>query len=140
MANEFARNQQDKLQTAPDFTLPAAASTSTQSAVLDFGTDLYKPGNVSVEVSVPALSSTIVPNGNTVTLLIEASSTSNFAVIERVVASKVFTGAGGAGIAGGAKLRSRLPEDCERYVRGKVTFGASTTTGAALSGSFKALF
>lgn len=140
MANEFARNQQDQLVKAAPFALPAAASTSTSSGVLDFGLDLYKPQEVDVEIAVPALSTTIVPDTRTVTLVIETSTTSNFAAVSRIIGSRTFTGAGGAGIASGAKLRARLPADCERYVRGTVTFGASTTTGAALSATFNALF
>lgn len=133
MPNEFARNQQDKLVNPVPFALPAAASTSTNSTVVDFGTDIFKPENVELELAVPALSTTIVPNASTVTLVIESSTDSAFGSIARTIASKTLTGAGAAGVALSDPLRARLPSNCERYVRFKVTFGASTTTGAALN-------
>lgn len=139
MANEFARNQQDKLINPVAFALPAAASTSTTSAVVDFGPDIYKNEEHEVELSFPALSTTIVPNASTVTAIIETSTTENFAAIARTIVSKVVTGAGGTGVSALA-LRGRIPSDCERYVRGKVTFGASTTTGAALNGTLSVRF
>lgn len=137
--NVFARKLQDALVDPAAFALPASASSSTQSAAIDLGADEVKPDTVELELSVPALSSTIVPDTRTVTLIVESSTTSNFAAIARTLASKTLTGAGGAGIAA-SKLRARLPSDCERYVRFKVTFGASTTDGSAKSATGKVLF
>jgi hypothetical protein len=51
------------------------------------------------------------------------------------IGTKVITGAGGVGAAA-TELQISLPTECERYVRAKVTFGASTTTGAAVSAEF----
>lgn len=134
MANEFARNIQDASLNPATFTLPASASSSTQSAAIDFGADTFKPGNVELELSIPALSTTIAPDTRTVTAIWETSTTSNFATVARTIYSKVLTGAGGAGISASLH-RCRLPSDCERYVRAKVTFGASTTDGSAVSGT-----
>jgi hypothetical protein len=126
------RNIQDKAVSPVAFALPAAASTSTNSTAIDFGADVTKPENLELELSVPALSTTIVPNGSTVTYIIETSTVSNFASIDQTLLSHVLTGAGGTGVAALLK-RVRLPSDCARYVRFKVTFGASTTTGAAVN-------
>lgn len=131
MAYEFARNIQDKDINPATFTLPASASTSTQSTAIDFGTDIWKPEAVELELSVPALSTTIVPNASTVTYIIEASAT-NFGTVTQTLMSEVQTGAGGTGVAAFTK-RVRLPSDVARYVRFRVAFGASTTTGAAVS-------
>lgn len=138
MANELARNIQDASLNPATFTLPASASSSTQSAGIDLGTDTVKPNTVELELSVPALSDTICPNTRTVTYIIETSTTSNFATVVRTIYSQTFTGAG-SGIAA-KTCRCRLPSDCERYVRAKVTFGASTTDGSAVSGTFTARF
>lgn len=134
MANEFARNIQDASLTPATFTLPASASSSTQSSAIDLGADTTKPSNVELELSIPALSTTIAPDTRTVTAIWETSTTSGFGTIARTIYSKVLTGAGGAGV-GASVHRCRLPSDCERYVRAKVTFGASTTDGSAVSGT-----
>ena len=112
--------------------LPAAASTAVSTDPIDTGvrTDRASPATgLGASLSVPALSATIVPNTKTVTLAIEASTTENFASSE-VLREAVLTGAGGAGVSA-ARIDVTLPEDCPRYIRGTVTFGADTTTGAA---------
>jgi hypothetical protein len=53
-----------------------------------------------------------------------------------VLRTVTITGAGGVGVAVPTELRVSLSQDCPEFVRGKVTFGASTTTGAALSATF----
>lgn len=126
------RNIQDKAVNPVAFALPAAASTSTNSTAIDFGTDVTKPEELELELSVPALSTTIVPDTRTVTYIIETSTTSNFAAIDQTLMSEVQTGASSAGV-GAFLKRVRLPSNCARYVRFKITFGASTTTGAAVS-------
>lgn len=131
MANEFARNQQDTLVNPAAFVLPAAASTSTQSTSIDFGIDTFKNESIELELSVPALNTTIVPDTRTVTYIIEASAT-DFGTVTQTLMSEVATGAGAAGVAAFLK-RVRLPSNCSRYVRFRVLFGASTTTGAAVS-------
>src|SRR5262245_33176754 len=119
MSNELARNIQDASLNPAAFALPGGASTSVTSAAIDLGTDTLKPGNVELELSVPALTDTMVPNTRTTTYMFETSTTSNFATVARTIGSKIMTGAG-AGIAA-TLLRARLPSDCERYVRAKIT-------------------
>lgn len=138
MANELARNLQDASLNPATFTLPASASSSVTSAVIDLGTDTVKPESVELELSVPALTDTMVPSTRTTTYIIETSTTSNFSAVARTIASKIYTGAG-SGIAA-ATLRCRLPSDCERYVRAKITHGASTTDSSAVSGTLSARF
>lgn len=134
MAYEFVRNIQDASLNPATFTLPAAASSSTQSAAINFGLDTMKPANVELELSIPALNATIAPDTRTVTAIFETSTTSNFAAVARTIYSKILTGASSAGI-GASVHRCRLPSDCEQYVRAKITFGASTTDGSAVSGT-----
>ena len=132
MAFENARNIQDVLVNPVAFVLPAAASTSTNSTSIDFGAETYKTPNLEIELSVPALSATIVPDTRTVTYIVESSTTSNFVAVDQTLMSEVQTGASSAGV-GAFLKRVRLPSNCARYVRFKITFGASTTTGAAVS-------
>jgi hypothetical protein len=128
----FSRNIQDAAVNPAAFALPAAAGASTNSAEIDFGPDALKPENVELELSVPALTTVIVPDTKTVTYIVETSTTSNFAAIDQTLLSEVQTGAAAAGV-GAFLKRVRLPSDCARYVRFKVTFGAGTTTGAAVN-------
>lgn len=140
MANEFARNIQDASLNPATFTLPAAASTSTTSAVIDFGADVFKTGMVEIDLAIPALSTTIAPDTRTVTAIIETSTTSVFTAVDATIFSKILTGAGGTGIAAQSGLRCRLPSNCAQYVRAKITFGASTTDGSAVSATLTPRF
>lgn len=138
MANIFGRQQTDASLTAT-FALPSSASSSTNQATpFDLGADLYKTENVEVELSVPALSTTIVPDTRTVTYILETCTATNFSTIDQTLYSETFTGASSAGVGAQTKI-VRLPSNCARYLRGKVTFGASTTTGAAVSATVKIL-
>lgn len=138
MANEFARNISDA-NFSTTFALPGAASTSTNQATgFDLDADTVKNEHVEMEVSIPALSTTIAPDTKTATVIIETSTTSNFAAIVTSF-SKVLTAAGGVGI-GASKLRYRPASDSPRYIRAKVTFGALMTDASALSATVKLLF
>ena len=134
------RSIQDVSLNPAAFALPAAASSSTTSAVIDLGTDVFKPENMELDLAIPALSTTIAPDTRTVTAIIETSTTSNFAAVDATIFSRILTGAGGAGIAAQTTLKCRLPVNCARYVRAKVTFGASTTDGSAVSATFTPRF
>jgi len=138
MANEFSRNVVDS-NLDDQFALPASASSSTNSAVIDLGADAYKGENYEVSLSVGALSSTIVPDTRTVTYIIESSTTSAFSTVDRTVFTESYTASGGTGVSA-KDIRVRLPSDCARYIRGKVTFGASTTTGAAVAATIALRF
>lgn len=138
MANELALNLQDASINPATFTLPASASSSTQSAAIDLGTDTFKNARYEFQLSIPALSTTIAPDTRTVTALMETSTTSNFSAIVHSQ-QYIYTGAGGVGIAA-TKSRFRIPSNCSQYVRFKVTFGASTTDGSALSATGTVLY
>jgi hypothetical protein len=138
MAFEFSRNVVDS-NLDETFALPASASASTNSTVIDLGADVYKGENYEVSLVVPALSATIVPDTRTVTYLIETSTTSAFSAVDRTVFTQTFTAAGGTGVAA-QDIRVRLPSNSARYLRGKVTFGASTTDGSAVSATIALRF
>jgi hypothetical protein len=141
MANEFARNIQDaSLNPSAAFALPSGPSLSTTSSVVDLGADVFKPGNFELELSVPSLTSTMAPSTVTagVTYYIESSSTSTFAATARTIVSKNVVGST-VGIAAQV-LRTRVPSDCERYVRAGVTTGATAATAAAVSGTLTVRF
>lgn len=122
------------------FALPAAASTSVTSAVVDLGTDAFRPESIEFDLAIPALSTVIAPDTRTVTVIIETSTTSNFAAVDAEIFRRVLTGAGAAGIAAQTALRGKPPSNCAQYVRAKITFGASTTDASALSATFTPRF
>ena len=138
----FQRNLRDK-DLLKSFVLPAAASTTVISAIID--TDLRTaqgsfPDGVEAVVKTPALSTTIIPNAATATLSIEQSDDLAFgAGLVDILATVVSTGAAGAGVAA-AEARAMLGMGTKRYLRAKVAFGAGTTTGAALSAEFALVF
>ena len=131
MANEFARNIQDASLNPVALALPSAASTTVTGAAVDLGTDTVKPEELEVNVYVPGLSDTILPSTRTMTVIVETSTTSNFATVVRTILSKTFTGAGAG--AGASNTRCRVPSGCEQYIRLKITSGASTTDASAVS-------
>jgi hypothetical protein len=137
--NVFSRALKDANVQPADFALPAAASSSTNSTAVNLNDDAHKADLTELELSVPALNTTIVPNASTVNYIIETSTVSNFASIDQTLMNEVQTGAGGVGVAA-FKKRVRIPSNCAQYVRAKVTLGASTTTAAAISGTFSPLF
>lgn len=112
---------------------------STQSAVIDLGADEYKPETIEAELIVPALNATMAPDARTVTYIIETSTTSNFAAVDTTIQTSGAAGAGGAGIAATSK-RVRLPSNCARYIRGKVTMGSTTGDASSITATFQLLF
>lgn len=140
MANEFARNIQDVSLNPAAFALPNAASSSTTSSAVDIGADVWDTERIELDLAIPALSTTIAPDTRTVTAIIETSTTSNFSAIDATIFTRILTGAGGTGIPAQNGLRCRLPSNCARYVRAKVTFGASTTDGSAVSATLSVRF
>lgn len=142
MANEFARNIQDASLNPASFTLPTTvgAGSATVSAAVDLGPDVYDTERLELELSIPALSNTIAPAGSTagVTYLVESSTSSTFNTIARTISSINLVGTG-SGVAA-EKLRTRIPSDCERYVRGKVILGTTCTDASALAGTLTLRF
>lgn len=130
MANEFARNIQDALINPVAFAM-GAASASTTSTAIDLGADTYKGENYEFELSIPALATGVIPDASVVSLILEASTTSNFAAIVDTITETV-TGAGGVGISA-TTARFRIPSNCPRYVRFKTARGSGGTTAAAFN-------
>lgn len=131
MPNIYGHQAIDATLSPAAFVLPAAASTSVTSAAIDFGTDVYKIGRMELNLTLPTLSTTIAPDTRTVTVIVETSTTSVFTAV-LMSQSYILTGAGGAGITG-ADYLFRVPSNAPRYARFKITFGASTTDGSAVS-------
>lgn len=128
-----------------DTALPSAASTTVTTAVIDL--DAFsstasgiRQGNIEAGLSIPALSTTILPDTRTMTLTIEESDSSTFASGVETIRTLVLTGAGGVGIAVTSLLQTRIPPNGSRYVRGKIVSGASTTDASALSAHFALKF
>ena len=139
MANEFARNLGDA-GFSTTFALPSSASSSTNQATpFDLGADTFKPEEVEVELSVPALTTTMVPDTRTTTYIIETCAATNFSTIDATLYTKTFTASGGTGVSAQV-IRVRLPSNCARYIRGKVTHGASTTDSSAVSATIALKF
>jgi hypothetical protein len=130
-AYAFSRNLQDSQVSPAAFALPNSASTTVSSATVDLGDNYpYETERLEIGISIPALSTTIVPDTRTVTLSAQAAQDSGFSTGLITLFSQVFTGAGGNGIAAQV-VRDRIPSNCPRYIRFQVAFGASTTDGSA---------
>lgn len=142
MANEFARNRQDANINPATFALPTtiASAGSKTSAAVDLGADTVKSECFEVELSVPALTDTMAPAASTagVTYSIESSTTSTFAAVARTIVSKNLVGTG-SGVAA-TVLRTRVPSDCERYIRARVLLGTTATDASTLAATLTLRF
>lgn len=140
MPNQVSRQIQDAKFADVTIALPSSASSTVTTAVIDLGGDTWDTPEFDLLLQIPALSTTIAPDTRTVTAIIETSTTSVFTAVDATIFSRILTGAGGAGIPAQTALLCRIPPNSARYVRGKVTFGASTTDGSALSATFGVRF
>lgn len=134
MANEFARRIEDYSFTVTR-ALPTADATVTSSD-LDFGTNTVFPENVELEVSIPALSATILPSADTLTITVQGGSSATPSTSLNIV--KVITGTGSTIAA--QTWRVKLPSDTPRYVNVKFALAGGTGDGSGVSATIKALF
>lgn len=141
MPNEFARNRVDASLLAT-FALPTTllAAGSRQSAAITLDADTYEPENVEVSLAVPALSATIAPAAATggVTFAVESGTTSTFTTATRTIGSITIAGSA-SGIAA-QDIRFRLPSDCERFLRARITLATTCTDASAVVGTFTLRF
>jgi hypothetical protein len=121
--------------------LPAAASSSTMTDGIDTGKGAFGDQVADFEflLTIPALTTTMLPDTRTATYIIEHDTDAAFGTVATLnVGSVVQTGAAGAGAAA-TSHRFRLPTDAKRYIRAKCTLGASTTDSSAVSMELAAL-
>lgn len=145
MANEFCRNIRDAAFITATFAFPTTllAAGSKTSAALDLQAapaGIVQPENVEFEFVAGALSDTIAPAGATggVVYSVETSTTSTFSAVARIIYSETFVGTG-SGVAAQA-VRGRLPANCERYIRARVTLPTTATDASAVSGYLQLKF
>lgn len=132
MATVFSRNVQDKAVNPVPFAMGAASASTTSTAIdLETVAGGFRPENIEFELAIPALATGVIPDASVVSLILETSTTSNFAAVTGTYTETV-TGAGGAGI-GATVARFKIPSDCPRYVRFKTTRGSGGTTAAAFN-------
>ena len=122
MPNEFSRNTQDA-DLSKSIVLPASPGAVT-TADIDLGTNSkgFLTENHELEIFVPALNATQLPNGATITVLIQNGPTAGTTVSSGI--SRVITGAGGVGSAA-STFRVRLPANSAQFLN--VRFTAATT-------------
>jgi hypothetical protein len=113
-------------------TFPAPAGQP--AAVFNEGRAMQLSGNqLEVSLAIPALSATMVPNGDTVVVSIIASDDPTFNTGVETMRTATLTGANAAGVPNGYDLRCAPPSDSCRYYAATIVSGAGTTTMAALT-------
>lgn len=110
-----------------------AASTNTTG----FDTKTNPTGQhlaeVEHQVSVPALNTTRLPDGQTVTVIIQGATDAAFTSPVTIATLGTLTGAGGAG-ASAADYRARVPRSSYRYQRARATkTGAADASGVSMT-------
>lgn len=133
MANENSRNIQDA-QFSITRALPTADGTVT-SADFDLGADVHKPEEVELEITVPALNATQLPDADTLTITVQggAAATPTTALF----GLPVITGSTGYA---GSTFRFRLPSNCPRYINVKAVAAGGTGDISASALAIKLLF
>jgi hypothetical protein len=134
MANEFSRRIAD-YQFTVTRALPTADGTVTSSD-MDFGTNTVFPENVELEISIPALTSTILPSADTLTITVQGGASATPSTSLNIV--KVITGTGSTIAA--QTWRVKLPSDTPQYVNVKFVLAGGTGDGSGVSATIKALF
>jgi hypothetical protein len=134
MANELARNIADAALTITR-ALPDADGTVTSSD-FDLGADTYKGENYELEITIPALSSTLLPNADTLTTTVQGGASAAPSTSLSLV--HVTTGTGST--IAEQKLRFRLPSNCPRYVNVKGVAAGGTGDMTGVSYTIKLLF
>lgn len=94
----------------------------------------HRPENLEMEIQAPALTTTQLPDSETMTYKVETDDNSGFTsaktLYDKVI---VQTGAGGTGAAA-ATARYKIPSDCEQYIRVTATkTGTGDCTGVSLT-------
>jgi hypothetical protein len=134
MANEHGRNIADALLIVTK-ALPAATATNVSDSI-DLGTTGYKPENVEVEISVPAMPLHVTANNTTLTLH-DSADNSSFAEVDPLTQTKIL---GVVTVGSSAKtVRFRLPPNVRRYIAFSQTAGA-TDTLTSYTITYKLLF
>jgi hypothetical protein len=123
--------------------LPDAASATVGGTPIDLGpiTGISaRSEKVEALLSVPALTTVMLPDAKTMTYSIEAASDSAFTNPITLAGSCIVqTGAGGAGAAANT-FRMKIPGNCARYLRAKAVSGALTTDASSLKMTLQLLF
>lgn len=129
MAYEYNRNIQDHALTLTR-ALPTADGTVTSSDI-DLGS-VY-PGvaleKVELSVEIPALSSTLLPSADTLTLTLQGGASA--APSTSLNLTKVITGTGSTIAA--QEWRVKLPPDCPRYINVKAVAAGGTGDQSGVS-------
>ena len=134
MANEFARNIADAALTISR-ALPTADGTVT-SADFDLGADAYKAENFELEITIPALSATLLPTADTLTVTVQGGATA--APSTSLGLTHLTTGTGST--IAEQKVRFRLPSNCPRFVNVKFVAAGGTGDQSGVSAAIRLLF
>jgi len=136
MANEYGRNINDA-----GFSITRALPTSNgtvTSADFDLGIGTYNaPENVELEIVVPALNATQLPNASTVQVTVQGGASAT--PTTELFRTPVLTGAGGVGAAS-VTHRFRLPPNCPRYLNVKFVGAGTTGDQSGATATIKLLF
>lgn len=122
--------------------LPGAASTTVDGAALDLRVSAKGDflAQVEFQLSAPAVNTTMVPNGTTMTYSIIHSDNADLSSPVVLMPSVIVqTGAGGAGAAA-ASYAFKVPTDVKQHLGVRIVSSASTTNAAAVSATLEACF
>lgn len=110
-----------------------AANTSTDGFNLELSDRGDFLARCELVVSVPALTTGELADGQTITFTVEHDTASGFGTVATLATLGVVTGAGGAGAAA-VEYRYRFPVDVKSYVRVKATkAGASNASTKSMT-------
>ena len=120
--------------------LPAAASTTVNTAAIDLGALTSKgmrSEHCELFAAIPLIVLAKLPNTSVETYTIQASDSATFASGVKTLAQTTQTGATGSASQPAQDLRCRLPSDCPRYARLQVVSDAAGANASSLSASLQ---
>lgn len=130
--SNFARKVQDKAHIITR-ALPTADGTVT-SADIDLGLGIV-PENIELEITIPALNATQLPNADTLTITIQNGAAATPTTALHIL--PVITGS--SGYAGGT-FRYRFPSTAARYANVKIVAAGGTGDISGATATVKLLF
>jgi len=141
MGNTYSHGRNDAALSPAAIALPAGSATTVNSASIDLAgvTPLTAQFELELVTASATLSTTALPNSETITFTIQESTDGSSFTPLHVLSEATMTGAGGAGDTPNT-VYTRLPSDVSRYVRVSAVTSGSTGDCSAATMTLKALF
>lgn len=135
-SSDFSRNINDA-NFSVTRALPTSNGTVTSTDINIEGGTYNAPENVDLEIVIPALNATQLPNASTLQVTVQGGASAS--PTAELFRAPVLTGAGGVGAAS-VTHRFRLPSNCPKFLNVKFVGAGTTGDQSGATATIKLLF